>query len=231
MNWTAPKRPLDHTEEALITAVLDGDFPVGSTLPGERQLAQQLGVTRPTLREALRRLERDGWFTIRHGKPTVVNDYLQDGRLNVLGALVQHANHLPPNFVPNLLHVRRDLAPSYIAAALQNDPERVAALYQQAQTLPDTAQAFAAFDWHMHRELTIASGNPVYTLIMNGFSGFYEQMALRYFGPAANRARSRTFYAQMLDAAERRAVTEIRPLVTQMMTESITRWPQARTEE
>ena len=59
ISWEAPKRPVEHAEDHLITAILDGTFPPGSTLPGERELSAQLGVTRPTLREVLRRLEGD----------------------------------------------------------------------------------------------------------------------------------------------------------------------------
>ena len=69
-----PVRPNERAEQWLVTAILDGDLPPGSTLPAERTLATQLGVTRPTLREAIQRLARDGWLTIAHGKPTVVND-------------------------------------------------------------------------------------------------------------------------------------------------------------
>ncbi len=70
-------RPSEHAESALVDAILDGEFPPGSVLPGERSLATQLGVTRPTLREAIQRLARDGWLTVAHGKPTVVNNFWQ----------------------------------------------------------------------------------------------------------------------------------------------------------
>ena len=108
-----PARPSEHAESALVAAILDGKFPPGSTLPGERALAGQLGVTRPTLREAIQRLARDGWLTVAHGKPTVVNDFWSKGGLNVLGKLVEHQKHLPADFIPNLLEVRLQLAPAY----------------------------------------------------------------------------------------------------------------------
>ncbi len=225
MQWNAPKRPLDHTEETLIKAILDGIFAIGSKLPGERKLAEMLGVTRPTLREALRRLERDGWFTVQHGKATQVNDYWKDGRMNVLAMVVQHADDLPKNFVGNLLQVRADMVPSYTQAAFKYHPARMVALFDEAEGLPDTGEAFAEFDWQMHRALTIASENPIYTLIMNGFSGFYEQMARLYFASDAARQRSRLFYATMLDIAQRQAVDEVETAVRTMMQDSIALWP------
>jgi GntR family transcriptional regulator, negative regulator for fad regulon and positive regulator of fabA len=57
-------------------------------------------VTRPTLRETLQRLERDGWVEIHQGKPTRVRDYWKEGSLGVLNTLARHPDHLPDNFIP-----------------------------------------------------------------------------------------------------------------------------------
>ena len=42
-NWSAPQRPAVHAEQALLTAILDGTYPPGATLPGERELAARRG--------------------------------------------------------------------------------------------------------------------------------------------------------------------------------------------
>jgi len=47
-------------EEALRKMIMDGDLKPGEMLPVEHDLADQLGVTRPTVREALRKLESTG---------------------------------------------------------------------------------------------------------------------------------------------------------------------------
>jgi DNA-binding FadR family transcriptional regulator len=47
--------------------IADGDFPAGTRLPAERDLAEQLGVSRPTVREALIALEVEGRVRIRVG--------------------------------------------------------------------------------------------------------------------------------------------------------------------
>ena len=53
----------------LITA---GEYPPGSRLPAERELASQLGVSRPSVREALIALEVEGWVEVRTGSGVYV---------------------------------------------------------------------------------------------------------------------------------------------------------------
>lgn len=223
-NWAAPQRPNAYAEHSLITAILDGTFPPGSRLPGERTLAVELGVTRPTLREALQRLARDGWVTVRQGKATVVNDYWQDGGLNVLSALVNHGEHLPANFVTQLLQVRLSLAPAYTKAAVLHAPAEVTAYLQGVSELQNSAEKFASFDWHLHRRLTLSSGNQIYTLIMNGFSDYYEQLARLYFTSSSARGRSLRFYQELAEAAANQDGEKAEQVSRLAMLESIDTW-------
>lgn len=48
-------------------AIVRGDLPAGHRLPSEPELAQQLGVSRPMLREALKALEVSGYLEVRRG--------------------------------------------------------------------------------------------------------------------------------------------------------------------
>ncbi len=228
VNWSAPPRPAAYAEEALVSAILDGTYPPGSTLPGERDLASQLGVTRPTLRETLQRLACEGWLTIQQGKSTRVNDFWREGGLTVLSALVRYSKRLPPDFVPNLLEVRLALAPAYSRAAVEHSAAMVVGCLADYGNLEDTAEAYAAFDWKLHHTLTVASGNPVYTLILNGFVGFYGQMAQLYFAQSEARASSRAFYCALLAAARQRDAADAERITRAVMLESIDLWYRAR---
>lgn len=217
-------RPSEHAESALVMAILDGKFPPGSTLPGERVLAGQLGVTRPTLREAIQRLARDGWLTVAHGKPTLVNDFWRKGGLNVLGRLIEHQAHLPADFIPNLLEVRLQLAPTYTRAAISRAPAAIANLLALAPGVGDLPEMFARFDWQLHQQLTIHSGNPIYTLILNGFSGFYEDIARIYFAEKGARELSIAFYENLLRAASDPDPAAAEALTRRVMLASLDVW-------
>jgi GntR family transcriptional regulator len=67
------QRPLYvQASEALRDLVQRGGYASGDRLPSEIELSQQLGISRPTLREALRLLEEEGSIVRRHGVGTFV---------------------------------------------------------------------------------------------------------------------------------------------------------------
>lgn len=224
MNWELLPRPAELIEQRLINAIVDGDFPINSSLPPERELAQQLGVTRPTLREALQRLARDGWIEIHHGRSTRVRDYWHEGNLAVLGTIARYQDHLPPDFVPNLLQVRELLAPAYARLAVKRSAKSLVKFLAGYADLIDTPDAFAQADWALHHTLTVESGNPIFTLILNGFKELYPQMGSIYFTPPKARARSRLFYADLLAAAQARDPDRAEAITREMMRNSIELW-------
>ena len=219
-----PLRPASHAESALVSGILKGTYPPGAELPAERQLSEALGVTRPTLREALQRLARDGWVDIRHGRSTRVVDVLSDGGLNVLGGLVAHGEALPDGFVERLLEVRLAMAPAYARAAVARDAPSVAAGLSGAKALEDEPSSYASFDWGLHRLLTGASGNFVWRLILNGFRGFYEEMARLYFSSPEAREASRAYYAALLSAARRGDAAAAERVTRNVMARSLDLW-------
>lgn len=231
MNWDAPQKPAEVAESRLITAILGGHFPIGQSLPAERDLARQLGVTRPTLRETLQRMARDGWIKIQHGRPTRVRNFWREGNLGVLGGIARFPQHAPDDFIPNLLTVRLLMAPSYYRGAIELNPGPAAELAQQVLAMVAGGDAdpasFARADWKLHHEMTVLSGNPIFTLILNGFEQLYAQMALVYFELARARDHSRAFYRSLLKAAEDADPSAVELLTRQTMADSWQLWHEA----
>ena len=224
MNWDTPPKPAEIAESRLIEAILEGQFPIGSLLPAERDLAAQLGVTRPTLRETLQRLARDGWIEINHGKPTRVRNFWQEGNLGVLGVLARYPQHVPTDFVPHLLQVRQLLAPAYTELAVEHAAATLLPFLSTLTTLPDTAPAYTTADWELHYRLTIASGNPIFTLILNGFSALYQTMGRLYFAQPEHRAHSQAFYRALAEQVEKGDGDAAPDLTHSVMKESVVLW-------
>jgi DNA-binding FadR family transcriptional regulator len=72
-----PQRLYRQIADQLRTLIQSGEFVAGSRLPAERDLAKQLGVSRPSVREALIALEVEGWVEVRTGSGVYVLDRAQ----------------------------------------------------------------------------------------------------------------------------------------------------------
>jgi DNA-binding FadR family transcriptional regulator len=75
-----PQRLYRQIAEQLRSLMSAGEFKPGSRLPAERDLAKQLGVSRPSVREALIALEVEGWVEVRTGSGVYVLE--RGGRMN-----------------------------------------------------------------------------------------------------------------------------------------------------
>jgi len=69
-----PRRRYVQVAERLLDAIARGDYPVGSRLPGDREIAVLAQVSRPTAREAILALELVGAVEVRHGAGVYVID-------------------------------------------------------------------------------------------------------------------------------------------------------------
>jgi DNA-binding FadR family transcriptional regulator len=80
---------IDQVFEKLLSDIVSGVHPAGSRLPAERELSRQLGASRPTLREALRRLGEWNLVEPRRGSGVVVRPY-RDWSIEVLAAYLRY---------------------------------------------------------------------------------------------------------------------------------------------
>ena len=112
--------PAQIAEQFLIESIWNHRFAPGQPLPAERELADLIGVTRTTLREVLQRLARDGWLTIKHGKPTQVNNIWDTAGLKLLEMLVLLEPERCPQLIEQLLSSRTHISAIYIRGALKH---------------------------------------------------------------------------------------------------------------
>lgn len=194
--------------QQLLLGIARGDFPVGSRIPSDRDLAKQEGVSRPTAREAVLVLELVGAVEIRLGDGVYV------ARPGIrLGA----RSNLPIDAPPlELIETRACIEPSVAAlAALRMDRASMVALRdsleQTASLAGDVDQLgeFVRRGLRFHVQLALACGNgitaditmqlvdvedhPLWTLV--------NQQAMRTYEARANQLRE---HSAILDAVEAR---------------------------
>ena len=65
-------RVSDQVVQQILDLVEEGELKPGEQLPGERELTQQLSISRSAVREAIRLLEAQGLLEVRPGKGTFI---------------------------------------------------------------------------------------------------------------------------------------------------------------
>ena len=220
----------DRVEKELVKRIIAGKYPVGGNLPAERDLSQLLGVSRPTVREALQNMERDGWVAIRKGQPATVQNYRETGNLGALVQMIRHGEDLSPEFVVYFLELRCLLAPAWTREAVSAHPARVVAELVAADVRTDLPGAFAELDFQIQKSLARIHGNPLYLMLLNSFDELFRALGARYFFYAENREHSRLYYANLLSAAMAKSPDEAERLTEAAMMDSVERWKNLRKE-
>jgi GntR family negative regulator for fad regulon and positive regulator of fabA len=217
-----PLKPAEFVENRLITDIISGVFPKNSKLPGERTLAEMTGVTRPTLREALQRLSRDGWITINHGKQTVVNDFWDKGGLGILRTLIDYIDLLPKNLLSSMLEFRTIVFPEIAELAYKRDPETIIKFLEGTNVLA-TSEDFAAFDWKLQLLIAKSSGNTLFPLILNDFTKPFNHFANIYFKYDKAKVASQIYYKKLRDSFSQEG-SDIKEVVKDIMANSNLIW-------
>ncbi len=153
-------------------AILSGKIAAGESLPAERELKALFGVSRPTLREALRVLEEKGLIEIRLGTgggPVVSRP--DPGRVTeTLARLIR----LQKVSLAHLAEFREGIEAQVAARAARRrrpaDIERLRGLLAQARTAleagPARREEFLEADRRIHLAIADATGNPIYQSVL-----------------------------------------------------------------
>nr|WP_240188526.1 FadR/GntR family transcriptional regulator [Nakamurella flavida] len=150
--------------DGILTAVIEGSFVAGSALPSEGELALRYGMSRLTVREAIRILRSQGVLEIRRGRGTFVN---VPDRWTSLEAIVRAEHHRDPSsgVSEKLLEARRmvEVGAAQLAAARRSeeDLDELASCMQEMAAGHDSGDVdlFVEADIAFHAVIMRASGN------------------------------------------------------------------------
>lgn len=185
----------------LLERIRLGEFLPGDRLPSERDLCEDLGVSRTALREGLRWLEYEKYVEIRRGKhggtvilPTSPEVALEriDGQVTELVELLEYRLLIEPRAAELAALRIRD-----------HQLDRIRTLHRRHMTDPGLSRAEArAIDVEMHDVIANASGNRYLAQAIRDVRARLN-VGLDLTGHTLTRARkSRTGHAQIIDALE-----------------------------
>lgn len=161
---TKIKKPqmLDLIIEQLQNSILDGRLPIGTQLPPERELANMLGVSRASVREALRAMALMGWIEIRPGEGSFVSRATAERVLQPLSYVLM----LDRDNVKDLLELRAILEVETAGlAAIRRTDECLNDIKDTIHNMEDSASTnvedFLNYDMLFHKKVDQAAANPI----------------------------------------------------------------------
>ncbi len=212
----------------ILDGVLSGEMPPGEPLPSERKLAEVLGVSRPAVREALKRVAAAGLVEVRQGDATTVRDFRRHAGLDLLPQLLLRGGELDVSVALSILEARLHNGPKVAELAARRRPqslagvleESIAALESTADPLEQQRHALAFWDHIVDGADSIA-----FRLMFNTLRAAYEPalpalatlMAAEVGQTEAYRALARAIAAGRPQAAATAARELLEPATTALV--------------
>lgn len=186
--------------EAIKALIVSGELASGDALPPERNLAVMLGISRPSVREALRVLTAMNVVEPRHGGGTYVTSLDPTLLARPINFLLQ----VEPRTFLHLFEVRQVLEVSAARLAAPNMTDEVVA---ELQKLADDAAAalkqpnrFSELDFQLHTRIVESVGNPIYLSLYESISDLLLESRRRTARIAAVRRRAHQDHLAILEA-------------------------------
>ena len=186
-------------------SVLNGKLKPGDQLPAERELAQQLGVSRTAVREAVKALREKGLVEAYSGRGTFVTDGTTQAARQSFDLMVKIGQQ---EGAPHLAELRLILEPGIAALAAVRVTEDDLAAMCEAVAVMDRAQddpeAYIEADLDFHLALAETVANPLILSLIDSIVGLLREQRIKIFNVEGGPQRGQVHHKRILEAVERR---------------------------
>ena len=184
--------------------ILRGEIQPGQRLPAERELAAQLGVSRPSLREAFRALIALNILESRHGEGTFVSSLDPELLAEPIDFLLQ----TDENAIYALFEARRVLEAGVaaLAATRASDLElaELEDVAREGRTKVDDVGRFIEHDVEFHARIRRAARSPILSSLLASVSALSHDTGRRTAQSPTMRARALADHLAMVKTLKKR---------------------------
>ena len=210
-----PSSVYEQVLKQLTAAIMHGDLKPGDRLPSERKLSEMMGVSRTSLREALKMLAAAGMVSIKHGQGVYITE--KDSPSNVLINFALK-NYIDDNTVRDLFELRKLLeTQNAIWACERAESEELENLSeivdQTIDALQDTKYdllILARQDSEFHTKLAEATGNKVIVRVMHDLLDLLNDVRCRPLSIPDRPFKSLNEHKEIVEALKARDVDKVK---------------------
>lgn len=170
--------------EVMKARILSGELKPGDRLPPERELAEEMGISRGSVNQGILDLERMGFLRIAPRKGTFVSEYGKKATPETLAAIMTYNSPLfDSKIFTDFMDLRILIERECVSLAVKNlDEEKIKLLKEAEERVyssdgDDTVEAV----YQYHKCLTDLSGNIAYTMVFQSFSQMIRNLIAEHY--------------------------------------------------
>ena len=199
------ERLYEQIVEQIEARIVSGEIIVGSQLSPERELAEQFGVSRTAVREAVKILREKGLIEIRPGRGTFVTNGTTGAMRQSLDLLMKFGS---TDGSANLVEVREILEPEIAAiAATRMTDEFISAMREAVEIMEtafDNVEIYVEADLDFHLALAEATQNPIIPALMDTIIDLLREQRKRTGLVKGGLQRGQIYHKKILEAVIRK---------------------------
>lgn len=203
--------------------IISGKITIGEQLPPEREIAAQMGISRTIVHSGLIELAAKGLISIYPRRGTVVNDYRTGGTLSILNSLMNYEEgEFDEKILNSIIDTRYliETENSRLAALNRNENnliELAKILDEENEANYEDIELIIDIDFKFHHQISMATGNMIYPLIIKSFEPVYKNLTSRFFKNKSVVPAVFTFHKELYSAIERRSSKEAALIMIKML--------------
>lgn len=176
-----PKRAFEEVALIIKESIFSGTYKPGQKLPSEVELAHQFGVSRHTIREALRTLEIAGFLTIRTGVSggPIVKDTIVTTISNLFMDVFQMEKITVKEFTAARLAIEKVILNDAINNFTEEDIKNLKENIAQAKALIAKKEIATEANFEFHSLLARASKNKVFIILEKTMNAIMYELRSR----------------------------------------------------
>lgn len=190
------QRLSDRIAEQFTRAMREGELTVGTRLPPEAQLAEQLGVSRGILREALTILEARGHLSRTPKGGTVITSVIGDDLARTLSKQLRQATYR------DLLEFREVMEYRAVENIVRIATDEQ--LQGLEELLQDEQQQVSQIDRYFHYQLAVLSGNSLFSSFVDTYYELIREIKVKSLQTKERKAAIRREHLAILNALKAR---------------------------
>lgn len=183
--------------------ILSGELRPGDRLPPERELAEQMGISRGSVNQGILDLERMGFLRVVPRKGTFVADYIKNATSQTIAAIMNYDSTLYDaelfrGFMDFRILVERECV--RLACLRMNEDDRRLLDELSERIYASEGEALTDALYRFHYSITQMSGNAAYAIVFQSFELLLRNMIEAHYSDRNELEKCLPLYGRLADS-------------------------------